>query len=99
MYQIEIKDENDEIIAYLACTDEEKPHTDFKDLDRIRKECGADIFTLDAFCEAIENDMFNRHDGIGYFHNGEKETDISVWNNDLSYDDVRNYPYVCWYNK
>lgn len=39
---------------------------------------------------------FNTFDGEGYYHDGEIETDICVWD-DLSL--LKKYPYVCWYNK
>ena len=35
----------------------------------------------------------------GEFHDGEKRTEISIDNPNLSWDDVKNFPYVCWYNK
>lgn len=57
------------------------------------------IFTLEEFIEAVDYGLFNRYDGRGYFHNGEEETELSVWDNTLAWDDVKDYPYVCWYNK
>ena len=56
----------------------------------------ADVMTLDEFC----NYAFSSYDGHGYFHDGDKETEVSVWNDELTYDDVRSrFPYICWYNK
>ena len=56
----------------------------------------ADVMTLDEFC----NYNFSSYDGHGYFHDGDKETEVSVWNDELTYDDVRSrFPYICWYNK
>lgn len=58
-----------------------------------------DIFTIEEFCEELDRGSINHYDGDGYFHDGEKETDISVWNKRLTWNDVKDYPYVCWYNK
>lgn len=58
-----------------------------------------DIFTLDEFEDAIDCGGINCNDGEGYFHDGENETEISVWNPKLTWDDVKDFPYVCWYNK
>lgn len=70
-----------------------------KSVEQIKKECIGDVFTLEEFLELINLGCINRYDGDGYFHNGENETNISVWDNNLTWDDVKNYPYVCWYNK
>lgn len=58
-----------------------------------------DIFTVDEFIEQIEQGSINHYDGDGYFHDGENETDISVWDESLTWSDVKSFPYVCWYNK
>lgn len=58
-----------------------------------------DIFTLDEFIEQIKQGSINRYDGNGYFHDGENETDISVWDISLNRMNTINYPYICWYNK
>lgn len=55
--------------------------------------------TTKEFCQAVANGCFNSFDEDGYFHDGEKETDISVWDRSLTWDDIKKYPYVCWYNK
>ena len=71
-----------------------------KTLEQVKVEQKfGDVFTLNEFIDYLEEDRFNRYDGIGYFHDGENETDISVWNDTLTWDDVKNFPYVCWYNK
>ena len=57
------------------------------------------IYTLEEFEEQIDKGGINRNDGEGYFHDGEKETSISVWDDSLTWEDVKDYPYVCWYNK
>lgn len=58
-----------------------------------------DIFTLKEFFIIVDSGGINSCDGNGYFHDGNKETNISVWDNSLTWDDVKDYPYVCWYNK
>lgn len=71
-----------------------------KTIEQIKMECEyADVMTTKEFCQAVANGYFNSFDGSGYFHDGEKETDISVWDRSLTWDDVKKYPYVCWYNK
>lgn len=55
--------------------------------------------TKEEFCQKIANGYINSFDGGGYFHDGEIETDISVWDRSLTWDDVKEYPYICWYNK
>lgn len=58
-----------------------------------------DIYTLNEFIDMVNKGSINSYDGNGFFHNGENETNISVWDNSLNWDDVKNFPYVCWYNK
>lgn len=58
-----------------------------------------DVMTLVEFRNNVKSGCFIQYDGIGYLHDGEKQTSISVWSInifDLKYD---SYPYVCWYNK
>ena len=55
--------------------------------------------TTKEFCQEVANGFYNSFDGYGCFHDGEKETNISVWNRLLTWDDIKKYPYVCWYNK
>lgn len=56
----------------------------------------ADVMTTKMFLECVKCRGFIEYDGYGYFHDGEKETDVSCWSN---LDKAANYPYVCWYNK
>ena len=70
-----------------------------KTKEQIAKELDTDVFTLEEFIDALDEGMFIRYDGNGYFHDGENETDISVWNETVTWDDIKDYPYVCWYNK
>ena len=70
-----------------------------KTLEQVKAEEFADVFTLNEFIEMLDEGYIIDYDGIGYFHDGEAETNISVWDNTLTWDDVKNFPYVCWYNK
>lgn len=70
-----------------------------KTLEQVKAEEFADVFTLNEFIEMLDEGYIIDYDGIGYFHDGETETNISVWDNTLTWDDVKNFPYVCWYNK
>ena len=56
-----------------------------------------DVFTLDDFRNYVYNRIFTDCDGVGYFHNGNKETSISVWSVNLFNTKYDKYPYVCWY--
>lgn len=67
-----------------------------KTLEEIKKDMEfGDIYTTDEFIEDVNLGYINEFDGIGYFHDGEKETDISCWDK----REANKYPYVCWYNK
>ena len=57
---------------------------------------GGEVFTSEEFKTYAHENSFNPYDGSGYYHDGENETDISVWSD---YDIDTTYPYVCWYNK
>ena len=60
-----------------------------------------DVFTTKEFQHYNETGSFIWYDGIGYFHDGEKETNEPVWDEDGKFrkDLVEKYPFVCWYNK
>lgn len=71
-----------------------------KTIEQVKQEIGfGSVYTLEEFEEMLDANAINQNDGIGYFHNGETETDISVFDDSLTYDDVKDFPYVCWYNK
>lgn len=57
------------------------------------------VMATKEFCQSVAEGLFNSFDGDGYFHDGEKETNVSVWDRSLTWDDVKKYPYVCWYNE
>lgn len=58
-----------------------------------------EIYTREEFEELVDCGAFIPYDGIGYFHDGEDETEVSVWDETLTPEDVEKYPYVCWYNR
>lgn len=71
-----------------------------KTIEEIRKEDPYIwVMTTKEFCQSVMSGLFNSFDGDGYFHDGEKETNVSVWDRSLTWDDIKKYPYVCWYNK
>lgn len=68
--------------------------------EQIQEKCYGDVFTLSEFGELLDEGMITRYDGRGYFHDGDEETSISVFDDSLSADEVwSKYKYVCWYNK
>jgi hypothetical protein len=79
-----------------------------KTLEQVESEltCG-EAFTTEQFAYYAHNNCLNAYDGFGYFHDGEKETDFNVWDNESPIYDtvstweelVEKYPYVIWYNK
>lgn len=81
-----------------------------KTIEQVREETKlgdvfiGEVFTLEEFMEEVDRGSITEYDGIGYFHDGEKETAISVfspiWFKYNSVDEViEQFPYVIWYNK
>lgn len=66
---------------------------------QVQKECIGAVYTLEEFCSLCEDGLITSYDGHGYFHNGEKETDVSVFSDADPEYVWKNYRYVCWYNK
>lgn len=62
-------------------------------------KCGGAVFTFEEFFQKVKDGSLLPYDGDGYFHDGEKETQLSVWGKFFSLLDLKKYPYVCWYNK
>ena len=62
-------------------------------------KCNGEVYFTKVFNEYVARGSFTPCDGIGYFHDGEKETNRSVWTSGISSADIEKYPYVCWYNK
>ena len=80
----------------------EKRVTNFMTKKELQKSMAfGDVFTTKEFQRYNERGLFIWYDGIGYFHDGEKETNEPVWDEDGRFrkDLVEKYPYVCWYNK
>jgi hypothetical protein len=70
-----------------------------KTKEQIQAETFGEVFTISEWIDACDQDLFNRYDGHGYFHNGEHETTISVWDMAITWEDIKDYPYIIWYNK
>lgn len=71
-----------------------------KTIEEVRAECEyGDVMTTKEFCQEVADGCINSFDGRGVFHDGEKETNVSVWDRSLTWNDIKKYPYVCWYNK
>ena len=75
-----------------------------KSKEQVQKEglvakCGGSVYTTEEFFERVKEGSFIPYDGSGFFHDGQKETNRSVWATDLSLIELKKYPYVCWYNK
>ena len=70
-----------------------------KTLDQVKTECIGEVYTLDDFSDLIDAGCINSYDGEGYFHNGEEETSISVFAPFITWESIKDFPYVCWYNK
>ena len=70
-----------------------------KTLKQIKQEMRyGDILTTKEFLETVNSGCFLPYDGTGHPHNGKKELkDISVW--ELDESELKQYPYVCWYNR
>ena len=68
--------------------------------EEIQKNTHGDVYTIDEFLNLTDDGVIIPYDGNGYFHDGEKETRISVWNEEITYDEViAKYPYIVWYNR
>ena len=70
-----------------------------KTIEQIKAETFGHVYTIEEFARLVDVGLFIEYDGSGCFHDGEKETDISVWDDTLTWEDVKDYPYVVWYNK
>lgn len=69
-----------------------------KELQKSMK-CGT-AFDTDYFQKLCEDGSIIDDDGTGYFHDGEKETLISVFdaNGNFRKSTAKKYKFVCWYN-
>lgn len=77
-----------------------------KTLEQLIIEYGdnARVFNTDTFSDYIERGTFNRFNGVGFFHDGERCTNISIWDSEANLhfttweDFIKTYPYVIWYD-
>ena len=78
----------------------EKQGQKMKTIEQVRTEEETDVYTLGEFLHLYGCGALIPYDGYGYFHDGEKKTDICVWDESLDIDYVLdNCPYVVWYNR
>lgn len=70
-----------------------------KTREQIERETKSNVFTKEEFLSSVHRGEITSYDGIGYFHDGENETLVNVYDETLSRDKVKHYPYICWYNK
>ena len=69
-----------------------------KTKEQVQAEEYGHVFTLDEFYDTVESGCISPYDGYGYFHDGQHETKISVWDDSISWDNIEDMPYVIWYN-
>lgn len=70
-----------------------------KNKSDIEKEIKGKIFTLDEFSNGVKDGTINVCNGIGYFHDGNQLTQITVNNNRLKWESTKKYPYICWFRE
>ena len=72
-----------------------------KTLEQVQaEEKIGDVFTVEHFCELMDDGYITDYDGWGFFHDGEKiRREYSVFDNSYSWDDVKDFPYIVWFNK
>lgn len=70
-----------------------------KSIEQVQSEEFGDVYTLEQFADMVEEGGIIPYDGNGYFHDGEHKTKLCVWDESLTYDDIKNCPYVVWYNR
>ena len=70
-----------------------------KTLEEIQAEEIGDVMTVDQFCELVDGDLINHHDGYGFFHDGERiRREYNVFDDSFTWDDVKDFPYIVWFN-
>lgn len=73
-----------------------------KTIEQVKAEMEfGDVYTVAEFGSLVVRGLINAFDGIGYFHDGNKETNWCVWSNypENVLAKIRECPYVTWYNK
>ena len=75
---------------------------DMKTLEEIQAEQKlGTVYATEDFIEEVKKGKFIVYFGEGYFHDGEKETTVNIWDcgGRFEFEFSKQYPYVCWYNK
>lgn len=71
-----------------------------KTIEEVKAERSyGDVYTREDFERLVRVGWFVPSDGSGRYHDGENETNISVWDKSLTSNKIKKYPYVRWYNK
>lgn len=71
-----------------------------KTIEQVQKELKYGYaFGAKEFYEYIVDGDFLPYDGSGYFHDGEKKTDLRIWDDSVTEEDFHKYPYIIWYNR
>lgn len=69
-----------------------------KSIQQLRSDyIHGDVYSVNDFVQMIIDHRVSPHTGNGFFHDGEKETNVSVWDEGICLEDFSNYKYVCWY--
>lgn len=58
----------------------------------------AQVLTFDEFCKKCTEGVLDPYNSRGWFHDGETLTDIKIWNENVTIDEVNQYPYVVCYD-
>lgn len=59
------------------------------------------VYKSSEFRGYVKDGLIIDYDGHGYFHDGENETEVSVFNEYGTFrqKESKKYPYVCWYGR
>lgn len=70
-----------------------------KTIAEIQSEEIGDVMTVEQFCALLDANSINAYDGYGFFHDGEHiRREYNVFDNSLTWDDVKDFPYIVWFN-
>lgn len=58
-----------------------------------------DVYTFEDFVSMCLSGFLTDYDGIGYYSDGEKETNIMVIPSDVVDEVTKEFSHVVWYNK
>ena len=73
-----------------------------KTLEQVQKEENIGrVYATEDFKKSCKSGFFIPYDGCGHFHDGEKDTDVSVWDccGRFNWREGSKYPYVIWFNR